>query len=293
MSGHVVIDKGEVVIEDSDGDKIDIRTGGILGVSGTIAVSSIPNISGTVSVDSMPNVEGTVAISSMPNVEGTVSVDNTVNISGTISLSDTTVNISTISSGTVSLSDTTVNISTILSGTVSLSNTTVNISDKHTDAPCTNSVVTIDHTHHEIHAGRHFYINSYEDVGTNDSIAFLIEPGAVDNHTFFNINFEVEGEALLKEGITYNTAGTVVSPINSDFNSTASPIMAISMNPSTVTGGTIKVDNRVGSGRSNGGAVRNDSEKILKQNTDYYLKLFNRSGSASNVISWDIGWYEE
>ena len=276
MSGHVVIDKGEVVIEDSDGDKIDIRTGGILGVSGTIAVSSIPNISGTVSVDSMPNVEGTVAISSMPNVEGTVSVDNTVNISGTISLSDTTVNISTISSGTVSLS-----------------NTTVNISDKHTDAPCTNSVVTIDHTHHEIHAGRHFYINSYEDVGTNDSIAFLIEPGAVNNHTFFNINFKVEGEALLKEGITYNTAGTVVSPINSDFNSTASPIMAISMNPSTVTGGTIKVDNRVGSGRSNGGAVRNDSEKILKQNTDYYLKLFNRSGSASNVISWDIGWYEE
>lgn len=53
---------GRVIIIDEKDRPIVIRPGGIVGVSGTLAVDNTVNVDGTVSVDNTVNVDGTVAL---------------------------------------------------------------------------------------------------------------------------------------------------------------------------------------------------------------------------------------
>jgi hypothetical protein len=158
----------------------------------------------------------------------------------------------------------------------------------------TNSLQTIDYAHHEIHGGSHFYVADYTDLGSGSTYNIVIATPNTTKwaHLVFEFNHELETTIVITEGISTDADGTAITEVNNDRNSATTATTVFTHTPTNPTGGTVIWQQRLGSGRKEGGGSRNDNEIILKQNTKYLVAFTNNSGSASSLTNWWFEWYE-
>lgn len=165
----------------------------------------------------------------------------------------------------------------------------------------TNTLQFITYEHHEIHAGSHFFIEDVGELAINNvyDIQFTTPDSTIWSHLTFKLDCESETEWFIYEGATINTAGTSVTPINNNRNSTKTSVNTVAMinngsltdaNADTdVSGATLLGKGIVSSGKSNLGNDTRDNEIILKQNTTYCLRAV---ATAAGYIDFLLSWYE-
>jgi hypothetical protein len=108
----------------------------------------------------------------------------------------------------------------------------------------------------------------------------------------FGVNHEAEAQVTFLEDVTISSAsGVAITPYNRNRNSLNAASLTV-YSSATITGGTQIGIHWQGAGKKAGGGVRETDEFILKRNTDYSLKLLDKS-AGNNVFEWDLNWYEE
>jgi hypothetical protein len=159
----------------------------------------------------------------------------------------------------------------------------------------TNTIQTIDYSHHEIHAGSHFFVTDYQTIGSASSVDWLI---TTPNTTLWpHLTFEVQGSAIttvvLYEGAD-RTGSVALTEQNNDRNSgTAATTTVDRGTAGGTTDGTAIWQSSGGSatGGFRGGADnRQETEIILKQATKYILRV--TSGTNGNICAVKLRWYE-
>ena len=161
----------------------------------------------------------------------------------------------------------------------------------------TYSLTTIDHSHHKIHSGNHFYIEGYTTLNTGEELRVkLVTPNNTKwTHFLWNItsNGVLTGE-LYEDSSGGMTGGSSIIPLNNNRNSNQTSGLVITSGVGTATNdGTIISQFKVGGTgfkSTFGGTQSLNDEIILKQNTVYLRKFI--SGSDSNVTSFKASWYE-
>lgn len=164
----------------------------------------------------------------------------------------------------------------------------------------TGSFPIIDYSHHEIHEGDHYFIEDISDLVLNNvfDVQFTTLDSTKWKHFIFELNCESETEWYIYEGVTINTPGTAMTPRNNNrnfsdaSNTTIASILNTSIalaNADTAVASAIELAHGiVGAGR-NGGIIERNREIVLKQNTDYCMRVIANTAGYTNFY---IGWYE-
>lgn len=163
--------------------------------------------------------------------------------------------------------------------------------------PQTHAQNTIDYAHHEIHSGSHFFWTDYDtDVDTGAPKYYRITTPNTTKwaHMLFILYSEGVGTWQLFENPTVNAAGTPATLLNNDRNSLTAATLVIAPDPTSTADGTLIKTWRTGSGTNASTRVgtesRGESELILKQNEDYFLKFTPDSDNAK--VKLELEWYE-
>lgn len=161
----------------------------------------------------------------------------------------------------------------------------------------TNTLQIIDYAHHEIHAGSHFFYMDYDgDVDTGAPKYYRITtPNTTKwSHMVFTLYSEGIGTWELFENPTVNAAGTAATVLNSNRNSLTPATLVIAYDATSTADGTRLKVWRTGSGTNApsrvGSEASRETELILKQNEDYFLKFTPDADNAKIKIGLD--WYE-
>jgi len=178
----------------------------------------------------------------------------------------------------------------------------IEVADKYLDN-LANAVKIIDYPHHEIHDGRHFYIEGHTtlddgdpDPATGTLYVKLVTP---DTARWSHFTWDIVSNGILEtrfyEGSSGGMAdGSNVTPLNNNRNSSNTSGMTITSGVTVATTlGTLISNRKVGGAgfkSTFGGQSSRDDEIILKQNTTY-LRSFVRSSDA-NVVAFKAMWYE-
>lgn len=165
----------------------------------------------------------------------------------------------------------------------------------------TRAQTTIAYAHHEIHAGNHFNVVNFVSLTTGTNIDFLwVVPNTTKwPHALWNIDSEFEVTMSLYEAVTTSANGAAVPIRNNNRNSATAagvtafsgPTLASGALGDGAVGGTLVWAQKIGSGKKIGGAGQRNHEFIGKQNTKYWFRIANASGSTS-WINYDFNWYE-
>jgi len=150
----------------------------------------------------------------------------------------------------------------------------------------------IEHTHEEIHEGKHF-VTTYAAVKNNaETIVLLLT--TPDNtavaHLLTKLRSSGEANFVLSENPTVSNVGTALTEINRNRNSANTAGVVVTHTPTTSDAGTVIYTEHQGSGQQRGADVRGDNEFVLKQNEQYLLTI--TSEAASNDLSVILDWYE-
>lgn len=159
----------------------------------------------------------------------------------------------------------------------------------------TNSLQTLDYSHHEIHAGSHFFVTDYQTIGSASSVDWLIQ--TLNTTKWAHLTFEVVGVAVttvtLYEG-SDRSGTTGLTEQNNDRNSANVAAVTVhrGVNGGTTDGTAIwQSSGGSASGAFRGGTTSGEaSEIILRQNTKYILRVL--SGTAGNICAVKLRWYE-
>jgi hypothetical protein len=161
----------------------------------------------------------------------------------------------------------------------------------------TNTLQVIDYAHHEIHAGSHFFYMDYDndvDTGTPKYYRLTTPNTTKWSHVVFLLYSEGIGTWQLFENPTVNAAGTAATVFNSNRNSATAATLVIAYDATSTADGTLLKVWRTGSGTTApsriGGETSRESEVILKQGEDYFLKFTPDADNAK--IKIEIDWYE-
>ena len=163
----------------------------------------------------------------------------------------------------------------------------------------TGGLKTIDTVHAEIHEGETF-VASYRTAdgapaNDNADIEVLLRAGAdLTPHLVFEIAAAGEAELEMFEGPTVNAAGTPVTAYNMNRQATQIATMAVLHTPTLGGDGTRILHKALPGGthpRQSGSVARDDTEWNLKRDTDYMIRLINRSG-ANSTLGIVAQWYE-
>jgi len=149
----------------------------------------------------------------------------------------------------------------------------------------TNSIVAINHTHQDNHDGELFQL-SHVFASGNDHLIRLVT-GSKALHGVIYHGADGVYTFQLIEGIT-NGAGTAVSVVNKNRNSSETTDVSASWLAAAPTGGTTLSSLRVGSTNFLGGASRDDDEWILAPNTTYGLYI----STSANQAFIEVVFYE-
>jgi hypothetical protein len=158
----------------------------------------------------------------------------------------------------------------------------------------TGSLKVIDYVHHEIHDGHSFmYHDVIDSLGTGVAQDYMIT--TPNTKAWFHVSHDVEssGAATVEIYEAGNRTGTTEQTLyNRDRNSAALPTGTIHKGTSGgTTDGTRIVYWKGGANQSKNSATHGTaSEKILKQNTKYILRVTSRA--ETTIVSVSIGWYE-
>jgi hypothetical protein len=159
----------------------------------------------------------------------------------------------------------------------------------------TGTVITIDNAHHEVHNEDSFYVKDWMDLTNAQVFNFLLVTSNTNKWVHMVINVAFEGEAHIEayEGTIASNNGTPVLSYNRNRNSIKNATTLLYHTPTVAGGseGTLITAYKAGSTKQVGGAVRSESELVLKQNTKYLIRITNDTVS-SNWVDYSINWYE-
>lgn len=158
-------------------------------------------------------------------------------------------------------------------------------------------IVILENAHHEIHDGNHYHVSGFESKNDTQTIIFGMSiPVDTYPHFIRQIRGTSQLEVALYEDSGY-TGGSSVTPINSNRNSSNTPGMVLTKDPTIVTSGSLIASESSGLAGENPAksdiqaSASRETEFILKDDSKYLLIITSRD--ASNVISYEINWYEE
>ena len=166
--------------------------------------------------------------------------------------------------------------------------------------PTSNSLQVIDFVHHEVHEGDTYQASFKTPDGApladNATLEVLIQAGNQPMHTVYAAAAGGDAEIALFEGTTFSAAGTAMPARNMSRLSTNTALATITHTPTTTLDGA-QLQNAFlpggagGPPSTPGGAARQDTEWVLAPDTNYLLRLTNRSGGAQPA-SLVVQWYE-
>ena len=159
----------------------------------------------------------------------------------------------------------------------------------------TNTLMTIDYAHHEVHAGSHFFYTDKTELGSTGTTDYIDEPTTDD--TWAHMLIRATGSAITQIDVyedTTRTGTTDVTTFNSDRNSTDSAVTTVYKGSSTDgADGTLILTHKSGGATQQSRAPMEWSranEIILKSGSKYLLRF--TSGTASNLCNLVLEWYE-
>jgi len=165
----------------------------------------------------------------------------------------------------------------------------------------TNTLQTIDYSHHEIHSGSTFRVQANADPVSSLVIAFKVGNQTKLPHIIWEVSHESSGYIQLLEGPTWTTnTGTDRAPKNSRRDSTNTSILEgdatgafladnIVIDPTGLAGGTVISDKRWYGTRESETTARR-AELILKSNETYAFVWTSTDGAKGVQIR--LEWYE-
>ncbi len=159
----------------------------------------------------------------------------------------------------------------------------------------TGALTTIELQHHEVHEGESFEASYFTlSLANNSSIDFRLPTG--NKYCHFVFDCSCGGNAEVQFYASANLAGgTPLTAWNMNRPSANTATLNVYHTPAVIGTGTLVYNAALPGGKgpnAGGGVARQNTEWILKLNTVYLLRLFNRSGSAqpSSIV---VQWYEE
>ncbi len=161
----------------------------------------------------------------------------------------------------------------------------------------TGANIDIDYAHHEVHGGRHYYIEGYAELDDGDSLMIkLVTPDSTRwSHFRWGISSSGITIAELWEGASGQMeGGAAVTPINNNRNS--SNVSGITITSGVTVASTLGTKISSAKWGSNdkftggGGAHGREDEIILKQD-ETYQRIFV-SETDANIIQFKASWYE-
>ena len=160
----------------------------------------------------------------------------------------------------------------------------------------TESLQTVDYSHHEIHAGSHFFGKNFVDFGvsdTEDNFYFTTPDSDVQIHAKAAFYGSAEFEIEIFEGVTIGTAGTTVAAQNNNRDlQTSHPATLIAAASGVLTGGTAIWRAKTGDGKNSTGVSPEISGEIIaKRNTTYMFKI-TKTATTAAYIDVNFFWYE-
>lgn len=161
------------------------------------------------------------------------------------------------------------------------------------DAP----LITVDVNHQRNHDGRAYmawrlYPAAAKLAAGASCDIVLAAAAGVRPHMNIDALLMGDAEFYIYEGAT-TTGGTLFTPVNRNRNYTTASNVAMAMNPTVNTTGTL-IDARFlpgGVGKKSGGGASESLEYVLKPLTNYLIRLTNVNGTdhAGHVV---LEWYE-
>lgn len=161
----------------------------------------------------------------------------------------------------------------------------------------TGATIIVDNAHHEAHEGYAFTYHDVVTLGSGSYIEYLIITPNTSRWTHFGYELEGIGPLTIElmESSGSRSGSTIQTAYNRNRNST-------NISPGTllykITSGSDTTGSRIfwwsggvaNNKTTNGINVGSRSEVILKQNTNYMIRI--TSGMATNITSLVLDWYE-
>ena len=159
----------------------------------------------------------------------------------------------------------------------------------------TNARNVIDYAHHEIHSGSHFFHRESYDLAKNGTVDHLIVVPDTTKWPHMTIavgNVVSQVLVTLYEDTVVSANGTADISYNRDRNSSNLPTTAIYTMPTVTSTGSAIANMTLGAGKNlPGGEARDSEEIILKQNSNYLLRVVEPNVAAT-VVNIVFDWYE-
>lgn len=165
----------------------------------------------------------------------------------------------------------------------------------------THALEAIEHEHHKIHSGSHFFVIGYQDLSINEVLDFtwLMPDTTKWIHWTWNISTEAETLWQVYETVVAtNPLGVAVTPCNNDRNSgvTSGTTMKYELqadlaaaNADTNVSGGALMESGIAGERKDGGVASRSHEVILKQDTLYCMRA---TATVAGYINFSMQWYE-
>ena len=166
----------------------------------------------------------------------------------------------------------------------------------------TRSIQTIEYEHHEIHAGSHFFVDSFLDIpGANDVLDLTWQMHASTKwvHWIWTIFTEKAGAWYIYENaVATNPLANTITPFNNNRNVETASVTVLkyeiqadlaTANTDTAIGAaTLLASGKLGDNK--GGGIDNRSDElVMKQGGLYCLRFV---ASAAGYINFNMHWYE-
>jgi hypothetical protein len=154
--------------------------------------------------------------------------------------------------------------------------------------------LVVDIGHHEIHEGDTFTFCEVISLGNGASQDYIITTPNTTKwaHFGYNVDFN-DGAGLFYMYADSDRAGTTLQNVyNRNMNSATVNTTTVKKDQTGgTTDGTVICTKRAGSGKTLAGVASSGSERVLKQNRKYLIRLTNATTSTNNV-SVEFTWYE-
>jgi hypothetical protein len=169
--------------------------------------------------------------------------------------------------------------------------------DRYTQDASTESLINIDHIHHEVHEGN-FYRSGFSYVlgnGEVATLAFTTPDSTTWAHMTWSLTTTADGTFTVLEDLESYSGGASVTPLNQNRNSGNTSDMTLERgmtgdNLITPTGGTTILNAVLPTARGSTVARDTGEEFILKQNSIYLFRYTN--GTTENGVRFVMTWYE-
>lgn len=165
----------------------------------------------------------------------------------------------------------------------------------------TDQLLTSSHLVSEIHAGESYEYSEDKDQTMNHVYDIQITTPNTAKWAHFAFEFDVEAETdwYFYENPNIIAAGTAVTPLNHNRNSTNSAGLIIKIitnstigdanGDTAVAAATILRHGVAGAGKKVGGYGGTEHGWVLKENEDYLIRFI---ATAAGHVSWHLDWHE-